>query len=406
MLETHSESGKLQSASEVVFDTTATSVLHIFGRYLLGSDLGSPSALCKLYVIVVTLTFLPLLVGANLGTNSLTKGDSYLHLPFFYDFGILFAFLVSFPCLIILTATDQHVLTRSLAIVQVEGTVTISDKDKIELPILWNKRFRIANLLGQASGIIVGAVVAYFNYSIFNQKSGHWTVNDAGALLGVGYINLYCIFLFFALIPLYMLRNITISLLLWDITARAQVHLLPLHPDKCGGLRPVGRLGLRNQYGLTVFGLNIAFIWWVIFQYTTGPGDTEYSAKVALIVAAVISYLILGPVAFMAPLLPFRRSMQVHKGELMSEVIVRLRAELDRLRERLPSGAISKEDEEVIERLSKICAVIDEVPVWPFDPRTLRKFLTAYIIPIFIPIIGAGYAAVKTVFAFFKIALP
>jgi hypothetical protein len=222
-------------------------------------------------------------------------------------------------------------------------------------------------------------------------------INDAGALLGVGYINLYCLFLFYALVPLYVSRNIAISLLLWDITARAEVHLLPLHPDKCGGLRPVGRVGLRNQYALTLFGLNLALLWWVTFQYLTGSADKVSAAQVGLIAGAVIAYMILGPIVFMAPLLPFRRSMQVHKGELLSEVILRLRAELDRLRRRFPSGAISKDDEELIERLSKICGVIDEVPVWPFDPSTLRKFLTAYVIPIFIPIISAGYSALNSI---------
>jgi hypothetical protein len=401
MLKTHSESGKLQSASEVESDTTASSILHHLFSYLPGSDLGSPSALCTLYVIVVTLTLLPLLIGASLGTNSIINPNDHghFHLPFLYDFSNLFAFLVSFPCLIILTVTDQHVLTRSLKIVQVEGTITISENDKLELRTLWNKRFRIANLIGQASGIIVGTLVTYINYYIYRDPNyRHWMINDAGALLGVGYINLYCFFLFYAFIPLYVSRNITISLLLWDITARAQVHLLPLHPDKCGGLRPVGRLGLRNQYALTLFGLNLALLWWVTFQYLIGPADKVSAAQVGLITGAVIAYMILGPIVFMAPLLPFRRSMQVHKGELLSEVILRLRAELDRLRERFPSGAISKDDEELIERLSKICGVIDEVPVWPFDPSTLRKFLTAYVIPIFIPIISAGYSALNTIF--------
>ena len=37
---------------------------------------------------------------------------------------------------------------------------------------------------------------------------------------------------------------------------------LPLHPDQCGGLRPVGEPGLRNQYTLTLPGLNIVILFW------------------------------------------------------------------------------------------------------------------------------------------------
>jgi len=101
-----------------------------------------------------------------------------------------------------------------------------------------------------------------------------------------------------------------------------------------------------------------------------------------LVIAAVIAYLILGPVVFIVPLLPFRSAMQANKSKLMSEVVHQLRKKLDERREELPSGMFSKEDEELIERLRKLCVVIDDLPVWPFDPSTVRKFLTAYVIPV------------------------
>jgi hypothetical protein len=81
------------------------------------------------------------------------------------------------------------------------------------------------------------------------------------------------------------------------------------------------------------------------------------------------------------------------KTELMSQVAQRLRLELDRLRDKLSSGSISKDDEESIDRLRKLGALIDELPVWPFDAGTLRKFLTAYVIPLLGTI---GYPILKT----------
>ena len=119
-------------------------------------------------------------------------------------------------------------------------------------------------------------------------------------------------------------------------------------------------------------------------------------------VAAVIGYLILGPLIFMAPLSPFRGGMVKNKNQLMGEVAQRLRKELDRLLAQLQSGPIFKEDEELIERLRKIGAVIDELPVWPFDAGTLRKFLTAYIIPI---IGSVGYPVIKAILNFAKVQL-
>jgi hypothetical protein len=68
-----------------------------------------------------------------------------------------------------------------------------------------------------------------------------------------------------------------------------------------------------------------------------------------------------------------------------------------------PQGVISDEDEQLIERLRKIGAVIDELPVWPFDSGTLRKFLTAYIIPI---ISSAGFPLAKFLLGLVKVQIP
>lgn len=69
------------------------------------------------------------------------------------------------------------------------------------------------------------------------------------------------------------------------------------------------------------------------------------------------------------------------KSDLMSEVARRLSIELARIRGELRAGMITEEDEKLIDRLRKMGAVIDELPVWPFDAGTLRRFLTAYVVP-------------------------
>ena len=120
---------------------------------------------------------------------------------------------------------------------------------------------------------------------------------------------------------------------------------------------------------------------WVIYNIGVGTEISDES-RYGLVIAAVIAYLILGPVVFIVPLLLFRSAMQANKSKLMSEVVHQLRKKLDERREELPSGMFSKEDEELIERLRKLCVVIDDLPVWPFDPSTVRKFLTAYVIPV------------------------
>jgi hypothetical protein len=153
--------------------------------------------------------------------------------------------------------------------------------------------------------------------------------------------------------------------------------MLPFHPDRSGGLRPVGHLGLRNQYGLTVCGVNVVTLFYISLHNLNVPTSLS-----GLMITAALAYIAVGPLVFMGPLLPFRVGMLRMKTELMSEVAQRLRVELERLRHQLAAGPITKEDEELIDRLRKVGVMIDGLPVWPFDTGTLRKFLTAYIIPL------------------------
>jgi hypothetical protein len=192
---------------------------------------------------------------------------------------------------------------------------------------------------------------------------------------------LWCIYLFYALIPIYILRNIGISLFLRDLVAHSEISVLPFHPDQSGGLRPVGEIGLRNQYGLTVVGAKVVLLIFVSFLYLDVSSSLD-----DLMFAAGLAYVFLGPLIFVGPLLPFRAGMLRNKTDLMSEVAQRLRIELRRLHDQLPRGQITRDDEELVDRLRKLGEVIDQLPVWPFDSGTLRKFLSAYIVPL----LGAG----------------
>lgn len=367
---------KSSSSSLSALDTTAGSLLHrIFGRSR-QARFGGSLSLPAIYGVAVAATFLPLLIAATLSPLSLTVAAPPHRLPFLADWNVIFMFLVSFPSLVVLTVNDQRVLSGSLRSVQTDGTLTIAEADAAALCIRWKRHFQIVNWSAQALGFVIGLTVVYFNYlTYFPMSVGYW-IAENDRLLPVGFVYLYAIFIFYSVAPVFILRGIATSIFLRDVVAHARLRMLPLHPDKSGGLRPVGRLGLRNQYLLTIFGLNVVILVIVSFHYLQVPA-TLYG----LIAAAIIAYLIIGPIVFMAPMLSFRTGMLRTKAELLAEVALRLRVELQRLRQELNSGKITKEDEELIDRLRKIGAVIDELPVWPFDAATLRRFIAAYIVP-------------------------
>ena len=362
-------------------DTTSGSLLHKLARRL-GPD-SKPPRLVMVYFLVVAATYLPLVIAASLGSVSLWKWSGAGPLPFLRDWGLGYAILVSLPSLVVLLVSDHHVLCTSLAEVQRDGVIALSANAATKLSDTWKRYFRIWNLIAQFAGTglsIVLGIVTVLPY--VNHRDTSW-IAPAGQLHLAGYVYVYCIILLYTLIIVYVTRCIVISLFLRAFVTGAPLRILPLHPDKCGGLRPVGRLGLRNQYTLTILGINIVLLLvvWVYSMHQTAPFRD-------VMIAASVACLTLGPVIFMAPLLPFRAGMQDAKKEWTHEVARLVRVEIDRLRVRIRKNEVTKPDEESIERLRKLGAAIDELPIWPFDPSTLRKFATAYLVPVALPLLG------------------
>lgn len=369
-------------------DISSGSILHDLARRRWGD---SKPRLVTAYIVAVATTFLPLILAAEFGTVPLWNAGNTGTLTLFHDWGFCFAMLVSFPSLIVLLITDEQVLRTSLEQVHDDGVIVVSERAATELTARWAQRFRRRNIVGQLVAIAIGIGLALFTFRVYVALPIDSWIASAGRPHVAGYVYLYCITLLYALVVFYVFRSVTTSRFLHDFVRLAPMNVLPFHPDKCGGLRPVGRLGLRNQYTLTILGLNIALlllVWWLFMKHNTGLRQVMIGASVA--------YLILGPVVFMAPLLPFRSGMIKAKEEWTREVSRLLRVDFARLRSRIQSGEVTRNDEDSIERLRKMGAMIDELPVWPFDARTLRSFGTAYIVPVGIPLIGKAVQAILT----------
>jgi hypothetical protein len=351
-------------------DTTGGSLIH---RLALYKGPGSPMPpRIKTYIASVLITYVPLLLFVILGPTPRSGLSS-----FFQDWPVGFVFLVSFPTLVLMSVTDEHVLTESLTRVQAEGVMCVPEKGARTVESL-RARFRNWNILAHIVGIALGAYLAWATLTYYTSRSVYfWTVSETGLLFSA-YVFLWCLTLLYAVIAIYVARSLLVSFLLKELAANATFHLLPFHPDKCGGLQPVGQLGLRNQYVLSILGLNVVLL--IMASPTAAPHP--------IIVGAVVAYVVLGPIVFMGPLLPFRRGMYRAKAAWIGDVEHWLHGEARGLRVRLRAAQITKEDEDAIDRMRRIGGVVNELPVWPFDAKTVRTFTTAYIVPLGLSLLG------------------
>ena len=366
---------------QLTVDTSSNSILHRLSR----RRVPKPPHLAWVYLVVVAVTYVPLLLAVVLGRLPLWAWTDAGTLPFLRDFGLGYALLVSLPTLVLFLVSDEDLLNGALKEISRDGVIAISEKDATSLKTKWEGIFRRWNLVPQGLAITMGGLLGLATLRLYTAGDVNTWIAPGGHLHLASWIYLYCITLMYILVLLYVVRCILLARFLRAVVSVAPLRILPLHPDRCGGLRPVGRLGLRNQYILTVLGINLVLLLrvWIYSLGEAAPiGD--------VLIPGAAAYLILGPLIFISPLLPFRAGMQEAKRDWTHEVARVVRFELDRIRLQLSANQITKPDEESLDRLRKVGAAIDELPIWPFDPSTLRKFATAYVVPVLLPLAGEG----------------
>jgi hypothetical protein len=373
--------GRELSAWEILkgLNTSEYSFVHWFSRSLCES-LGKTPTWLIAGVVGIAATLLPLLASSlhEFPWPALLQPAGNVKLPLLKDLNVLFMFAVSLPLILAFVADDQRSLIDAIAQVVREDILVIPPASAKSLAERWIKRFKYVNYFAQALALLVGLAVAFANYQAYRDPTiGLWTTGADG-VSRTGWIYVYAVFVFYWVATVFVIRSVWISLFLRDLVLLSTVNLVPFHPDHCSGLRPVGTLGLRNQYTLSITGINLLLLYAIYPHYLGAlPNAVE-----GLLVAALVAYIVCGPVIFAGPLFPFSAGMKKSKNELVDIVARRLQVEMALIRSRLVSGEITKEDEELVERLRKIGAFVEEFPVWPFDARTLGKFATAYMMPL------------------------
>lgn len=308
------------------------------------------------------------------GTVLLTRSPS-IKLPLLYDANTAWMFLVTLPVLVTLLLSERHLIPERIGALLTQDTLRLSQPAEVELRSTWEKAFRRVNIVAQLFGLIVGATIALSLYltSRSGGKSWQGTVVHYNTS---GYIWLLWIFAFYWVSTIYVFRAVTTYRFLRSVTTLGDIRLVPFHPDNCGGLKPVGTLGLRNQYVLAVGGINLLMLIGIL-QFLGTEGVLP-----VYVGAAAVFYIICGPIAFLGPLLPFRQAMLSEKHRRMQQVGAALRDHYERCLNEVLEKGLSKKDEAMGKRLEKMMRMVRKLPVWPFDTHTLGKFLTAYLVPL------------------------
>jgi hypothetical protein len=319
--------------------------------------------------------------------NELRTVPDRAEVPLLRDWSTMFNYLVVVPLFLVLLLTERALIPARLALLHERGVLKIGEAEARDFSKSWERRYRWTNLAALLVGAVFTAVAVLWNHAILvDERYAGWQ-GTGGTLSWAGWVFLlWQLPALYGLIGIYLTRAVAVAWCLHALVSQSEERIAIdlFHPDNCGGLRPVGWIGLRNQWLLIAGGIGVA-IWVPIAEVANAEGDF---ASVVAVVAVI--YLVGGPLLFVSPLLPFRGAMLRTREREAEFLAKRLRTEYERIKSHLADEGVSEEDDEAVARLQKFGKLIRGFPVWPFDTLTLRTFLTAYAAPILVALATAA----------------
>jgi len=370
----------LDSAQELArLATGRWSLLHCLSERLLPRRTPFWARLAQPYVVGVGLSFaLPCVLGLCDPGFSWGLGGQCPELGFFTDPSTLFMSLVTFPVTLTFLLVEDRGIAEGLSAVAGSGAVTLDRDAAFRLRGVWASRYRKANVAGQLLGAVVGVGASVVNYLVLSEmNSPRWQFS--GSRLTMPGLYSFWVYqpLFWFVLVVYCVRSIMKAGLLRSVGRESAVSVQALHEDGAGGLAPVGTSCLWTHAILVVFALNILLFWVnTIMVPEAVPG------RLGRVLALIAAYVVLCPFAFFVPLLPFHRQMRRVKSDQVRMVTDARREEYERSMVRLPRGSVDDHNGISLSTLRDLAAIADDLPVWPVNTGTVRRFVGMYLLPI------------------------
>lgn len=198
-------------------------------------------------------------------------------------------------------------------------------------------------------------------------------------------IGLYCVVLLlvYSMLGIYWLRRLFNSF---------TIHVRPLHPDRAGGLSPLGNFTLMLSYLIALIGIMLVIT--PIPRNYLAVGTWRFRWTTELLVGLGI-YVVAAPIVFFAPLWVAHNTMEEAKDQLLLQIARRFEKEYSEIQKVLDKDISSLEDRsKILENSSKILRELQALhdttskfPVWPFNVSNVTRFGTSYVSPIALAIL-------------------
>ncbi|WP_196524270.1 hypothetical protein [Nostoc commune] len=173
-----------------------------------------------------------------------------------------------------------------------------------------------------------------------------------------------------------VLNLITNIWILYRILGNKDLDINPLHPDRCGGLQCLSDYSLKTAYLVAVLGIWIGVIEYQVITQDVGKGFWFVHLVIPL-------YIFLSMGCFFGPLLAANSGMKRAKEKSLDKIARQFRSDYSGIYTSLAEDTEAfKKKSEKIQQLRTLYTMTDELPVWPFDVKTFRRYLLTVPTPL------------------------
>ncbi len=184
--------------------------------------------------------------------------------------------------------------------------------------------------------------------------------------------------------------------ILWRVS-HMKLHLVPSHPDESGGIGFLGEL--QAMFGIVIFAVGAAIACTVIYKV-----DIEHASWGTFATDGPwIGYIIIAPLAFLAPLLLFSKQMYLAKHEGIMEYSPATTAYGRRFERTWITSSAYREDGfgmvndvQAYSNLSAVFKAIESMRIVPFDLVTFGRLVMAAASPM-LPLVASRFPLISIV---------
>lgn len=208
----------------------------------------------------------------------------------------------------------------------------------------------------------------WMNAYIMYLKADAWNGMYGG--LTAYYFRIVVLILFFYIFLITYKGIITV--LIMRKIFKLKYRLDPIHPDKCGGLKPLGEISLSLNY----FGV-------LILMYLTIIVFLEPLARESVLFFIFYFMAFSGNVFFIwFGLSKAHQEMKREKIDFLNNLHIVFRKNYTIFNESLEKGRFDQDTAEKIKSITGMFNLANQLPVWPFDINTFSRLVTTLFFPM------------------------